>query len=133
MFCSKECVPIFQEKSTGHKKLSDVIDDQKKDLEDLKKAYANTVSEYGKGSKEAKQLASKITDLSGELSDNEKKFKEAEIPLCKALTTFSIAIFVWFAACSEDKIPLAMFSPKPYAYFNLSAPFPVAAAKSRAF
>lgn len=64
------------ESATG--KLTKTIAEQEKQLEQLKKAHANAVLEYGENSKEAKALASQIESLSGELVDNKKKLTDAE-------------------------------------------------------
>ena len=59
-------------------KLSDTIDDQEKELEELKEAYVDAVLEFGEGSREAKELARKIKDLSGDLSENQEKMDRAK-------------------------------------------------------
>lgn len=64
------------ESATG--KLTKTIEEQEKQLIALKKAHANAVLEYGENSKEAKDLAKQIEDLSGELADNKKKLNDAE-------------------------------------------------------
>ena len=64
------------ESATG--KLSKTIADQEKKLANLKKAYANAVLQYGENSKEAKELADQISDLSGELDENKTKLNDAE-------------------------------------------------------
>ena len=59
-------------------KLTKTIEDQKKELNDLTKDYKAAVLQYGKNSREAKDLARKIKDLSGEIEDNEKKVESAD-------------------------------------------------------
>ena len=64
--------------NTATAKLNKTIQDQESKLRELKTAYQNAVIEYGKNSKEAKNLASQIESLSGELADNKKKMDDAE-------------------------------------------------------
>lgn len=64
------------ESATG--KLTKTIEEQEKQLAQLKKAHADAVLEYGENSKEAKDLARQIENLSGELADNKKKLNDAE-------------------------------------------------------
>lgn len=59
-------------------KLTKTIADQKKELNNLTKDYKSAVLQYGKNSREAKELAKKIKDLSGEIEDNEEKVEDAE-------------------------------------------------------
>lgn len=59
-------------------KLTKTIADQEEEMAKLKKAYADSVLQYGEGSEEAKELAKQIDDLSGELKDNKKKLSDAE-------------------------------------------------------
>lgn len=59
-------------------KLTKTIGDQKKQLNNLTKDYKAAVLQYGKNSREAKDLAKKIKDLSGEIEDNEKKVESAD-------------------------------------------------------
>lgn len=59
-------------------KLTKTINDQKKELGDLTKDYKAAVLQYGKNSREAKDLAKQIKDLSGEIEDNEKKVQSAD-------------------------------------------------------
>lgn len=63
---------------TATGKLTKTIDDQQKELDELKQKYANVVVEQGKNSKEAQALAKEITTLSGNLSDNKQKLSDAE-------------------------------------------------------
>lgn len=67
---------LQSETATG--KLNQTIEEQQDQLDGLKDAYANAVLEYGKNSKEAKELAKQIEDLSGELADNKKALKQAD-------------------------------------------------------
>lgn len=59
-------------------KLTDTISKQKKELGNLTKDYKSAVLQYGKNSREAKDLAKKIKQLSGEIEDNEEKVEDAE-------------------------------------------------------
>lgn len=43
----------------------------------MKRAYSNAVLEYGKGSSEAKELEGRISQLSGELRENQERMKDA--------------------------------------------------------
>lgn len=63
--------------ATALDKLSDTIKTQEDKLNDIKSAYANATLEYGKNSKEAKNLASQIDKLSVELAKNKKTMNEA--------------------------------------------------------
>lgn len=58
-------------------KLSDEIGDQESELKRLKDAYVDAVLEFGEGSDEAKALAGRIGDLSGELKTNKKRMADA--------------------------------------------------------
>ena len=64
--------------ATAFGQLSDEIEAQENDLTALKKQYANIVLEQGKGSKEAKDLAKQIDNLSSELGENKQKLNDAE-------------------------------------------------------
>lgn len=66
------------ESETATGKLTQTIADQEDALGKLKKAHADAVLEYGENSKEAKNLAKQIEDLSGELATNKKKLNDAE-------------------------------------------------------
>jgi len=66
------------ESETAVGKLSKTISDQETALASLKKEYANAVIMYGENSKEAKQLASQISSLSGELAENKAKVQDAK-------------------------------------------------------
>lgn len=59
-------------------KLTDTISKQKKELNNLTKDYKSAVLQYGKNSREAKDLAKKIKQLSGEIEYNEEQVEEAE-------------------------------------------------------
>jgi phage-related minor tail protein len=67
---------LQSETATG--KLNQTIEEQQDQLDGLKDAYADAVLQYGKNSKEAKELAHQIEDLSGELADNKKRLKDAD-------------------------------------------------------
>lgn len=58
--------------------LTKTIDDQQKELDELKQKYANVVIEQGKNSKEAQTLAKEISKLSGDLTTNKQKLSDAE-------------------------------------------------------
>ena len=66
------------ESETASGKLNKTIEDQQKQVDDLKTAYKNAVIQYGENSDEAKSLASEIDKLSTELSDNKKKMADAD-------------------------------------------------------
>ncbi|MEE5993664.1 MAG: phage tail tape measure protein [Oscillospiraceae bacterium] len=57
---------------------TDKVSRQKSELDELKQKYANVAAEKGKDSEEAKNLASKIATLSGELKENRNKLSDAE-------------------------------------------------------
>lgn len=58
-------------------RLTQEISRQEEELAGLKRAYSNTVLEYGKGSSEARELEGRIADLSGELEENRDTLREA--------------------------------------------------------
>lgn len=62
----------------AYESLQKTISGQENTLNALKSEYANVVLEQGRGSEAAKELASQISELSGELSDNQSKLAEAE-------------------------------------------------------
>ena len=57
--------------------LTDKIEQQQTELNDLKDEYVEAVLQYGKNSKEAKDLAKEIGKLSGELKENKTTMNEA--------------------------------------------------------
>lgn len=59
-------------------KLTKTINDQQKELNDLTNDYKAAVLQYGKNSKEAKTLATKIKDVSKSLEDNKGKVADAD-------------------------------------------------------
>lgn len=63
---------------TATEKLTSTISEQQTALNKLKGDYADAVLQYGKTSDEAKTLAREITDLSGELRDNQTALGKAE-------------------------------------------------------
>ena len=63
---------------SGSKSLKETIADQKSELSDLKSRYAEVAAAQGADSDEAKQLASQIKSLSGELKSNQQRLSEAE-------------------------------------------------------
>ena len=58
--------------------LTDKISRQNNELDDLKTAYVNARHQYGETSEEAEKLAREIQDLSGELAQSKREFREAE-------------------------------------------------------
>ena len=66
------------ESETASGKLNKTIEEQQKQVDGLKKEYANAVLQYGKNSDEAKALAKQIEELSGELADNKKTLNDAD-------------------------------------------------------
>ena len=62
----------------AYTKLERKINSQQSELSALRREYSNVVLEQGESSDEARQLASRITDLSGELNKNKQKLSEAE-------------------------------------------------------
>lgn len=63
---------------TASERLTNEIGRQEADLADLKRQYTDAVLEFGATSDEAQGLAGKITDLSGELSENKDKMEAAK-------------------------------------------------------
>lgn len=59
-------------------KLTNKIEKQQSELDDLKEKYVDAVLQFGKSSKEAKDLAKEIKSLSGELKDNQTELGKAE-------------------------------------------------------
>lgn len=57
--------------------LTDTIDRQEKELQDLKTKYIEVATAQGKNSDEAKTLAQQISNLSGDLQQNKTRLKEA--------------------------------------------------------
>ena len=58
-------------------RLTQEISRQEEELAGMKRAYSNAVLEYGKGSNEAKELEGRISQLTGELSDNRERMRDA--------------------------------------------------------
>ena len=67
-----------QDNRNALEKLEDTISDQESALEDLKKEYAAAAVEFGTNSREAKDLAKQITELSGDLNKNRGTMAKAE-------------------------------------------------------
>lgn len=63
---------------TALERLSDTISDQEQKLDRLKQAYSSAVLEYGKNSREAKDLAGELSSLSSELEDNRAALNDAQ-------------------------------------------------------
>ena len=62
----------------AYTKLEREINSQQSELSALRREYANVVLEQGESSEEARQLASRISALSGELNQNKQKLNAAE-------------------------------------------------------
>lgn len=62
---------------TPLEKLTDTIEKQQQELNQLQNYYADAVLEFGKGSNSAKRLASEIQDLNKDLQNNQKRLKDA--------------------------------------------------------
>lgn len=62
----------------SYTKLERKISSQETELSALRREYANVVLEQGESSDEAKKLANRIEDLSGELKENKEKLSDAE-------------------------------------------------------
>lgn len=78
--CNKELgeqVGAAKEAESATGQLTDKIDKQQTELDQLKKKYVDAVLQYGKTSKEAKTLAREIKDLSGDLRDSKSDFSKA--------------------------------------------------------
>lgn len=68
----------MKQTESASKQLTDTIDKQQNELNQLKGDYASAVLEHGKYSKEARTLAKQIDSLSDELNDNQKRMNEVE-------------------------------------------------------
>ena len=62
----------------AYTKLERKISSQENELATLRRQYANVALEQGESSDEARQLANRIDDLSGELKENRQKLKDAD-------------------------------------------------------
>lgn len=67
-----------EETADAYATLEKKISSQRDELSALRRQYANVVLEQGESSDEARQLANRISDLSGELNQNEQQLREAE-------------------------------------------------------
>lgn len=67
-----------EEAEEATESLSDKIKRQQDELGDLKGEYAEAVVQYGKNSREAKELGKEIKNLSGELKENQYAMDRAE-------------------------------------------------------
>lgn len=67
-----------QKASTATQKLTDTIEEQQTEVDELKGKYKEAVLQYGKNSKEAKDLAKQLKNLSGELADNKSEMNKAD-------------------------------------------------------
>lgn len=67
-----------EETADAYATLEKKISSQRDELSTLRRQYANVVLEQGESSDEARQLANRISDLSGELNQNEQQLREAE-------------------------------------------------------
>lgn len=74
----KEAADAANKQASAYESLEKTISGQENALSALKSEYANAVLEQGRNSKSAKDLASQIAELSGELQDNKNKLSEAE-------------------------------------------------------
>ena len=62
---------------TPLEKLTDTIENQQQELNQLKSYYADAVLEFGKGSSSAKRLSGEIASLSRDLEKNQDRLKQA--------------------------------------------------------
>ncbi len=67
-----------EETADAYSRLQKQIGDQEAELETLRRSYANVALEQGKASDEARQLASQISQLSGDLNENRQRLNSAE-------------------------------------------------------
>lgn len=67
-----------QETADAYSKLQKQIGEQEAELAILRRSYANVVLEQGETSAEARQLASQISQLSGDLNENRQRLSAAE-------------------------------------------------------
>lgn len=67
-----------REANSATKKLTDTIEDQQTEVNKLKDEYKEAVLQYGKNSKEAKDLAKQLQRLSGELADSKDALEAAD-------------------------------------------------------
>lgn len=65
------------EVESATEKLTKTISEQQKKVDDLKEEYVEAVLQYGKNSREAKDLAKELKKLSGELSDSKSEMAQA--------------------------------------------------------
>lgn len=67
-----------QETADAYSKLQKQIGEQEAELATLRRSYANVALEQGETSAEARQLASQISQLSGDLNENRQRLSTAE-------------------------------------------------------
>lgn len=67
-----------QETADSYSKLQKQIGEQEAELATLRRSYANVALEQGETSAEARQLASQISQLSGDLNENRQRLSAAE-------------------------------------------------------
>lgn len=67
-----------QENADAYSKLQKQIGEQEAELATLRRSYANVALEQGETSAEARQLASQISQLSGDLNENRQRLSAAE-------------------------------------------------------
>lgn len=67
-----------EDAADAYTKLENKIKSQQDELTALRRQYSNVVLEQGESSDEARQLANRINDLSGELNQNKQQLREAE-------------------------------------------------------
>lgn len=75
---AKSLTDAQEETADAYATLEKKVSSQRDELSALRRQYANVVLEQGESSDEARQLANRITDLSGELKQNEQQLREAE-------------------------------------------------------
>lgn len=79
--CTSELARLNSETSETDKyfdELTSTIAKQESELQDLTDEYTKIVLSQGKGSEEAKELASKISELNGDLQQNKDKLNDAQ-------------------------------------------------------
>lgn len=67
-----------QETADAYSKLQKQVGEQEAELATLRRSYANVALEQGETSAEARQLASQISQLSGDLNENRQRLSAAE-------------------------------------------------------
>ena len=75
---AKRLTETQDDTADAYSRLEKIINSQEDELSALRREYANVALEQGESSEEARQLANRISDLSGELNQNKQKLNEAE-------------------------------------------------------